>query len=64
MSLGLVACPPRGMVQKHPFWGNTWDLSANPDPCRATRRVYVNLWMTSSELQFWEDRVYPKSSSQ
>ena len=33
------------MVQKRPFSGNTWDLSADPDRSRALQRVYASPWL-------------------
>ena len=35
----LVLVRKIGMVQRHPFWGNTWDLSADADRSRAFGRV-------------------------
>jgi hypothetical protein len=52
-----------GMVQKRPFSGNTWDLSADADRSRVGAGVRDSL-VTALGLQFWENRLYPRSSSQ
>ena len=52
-----------GMVQKPPFSGNTRGLSADPDRSRVgagLRDPPVDVL----RLQFRENRVYPRSSSQ
>src|SRR5208337_4221539 len=52
-----------GMVQKRPFSGNTWALSAHPDRSRVGAGVRESLAAVLG-LQFRENRVYPSSSSQ
>src|SRR5208337_3770126 len=52
-----------GMVQKHPFSGNTRDLSADPDRSRVGAGLRESLAAVLG-LQFRENRVYPRSSSQ
>ena len=52
-----------GMVQKGPFSGNTWDLSAHSERFRAGAGFGESL-VAAPGLQFWENRVYPRSSSQ
>ena len=52
-----------GMVQKRPFSGNTWDLSADPDRSRVGAGLRESL-VAVLGLQFRENRVYPRSSSQ
>ena len=52
-----------GMVQKHPFSGNTRDLSADPDRSRVGAGLRKSL-VAVLGLQFRENRVYPRSSSQ
>jgi len=52
-----------GMVQKHPFSGNTRDLSADPDRSRVGAGLRESLAAVRG-LQFCENRVYPRSSSQ
>src|SRR5271157_1741288 len=52
-----------GMVQKRPFSGNTWDLSADPDRSRVGTGLRESL-VAVLVLQFRENRVYPRSSSQ
>ena len=53
----------RGMVQKRPFSGNTRDLSADPDRSRVGAGLRESL-VALLGLQFCENRVYPRSSSQ
>ena len=55
--------PKLGMVQKRPFSGNTWDFSADPDRSRVGAGLREAL-VAGLELQFCENRVYPRSSSQ
>src|SRR5208282_730870 len=52
-----------GMVQKRPFSGNTWALSAHPDRSRVGAGLRESLAAVLG-LQFRENRVYPRSSSQ
>ena len=52
-----------GMVQKRPFSGNTRDLSADPDRSRVGAGLRESLAAVLG-LQFRENRVYPRSSSQ
>ena len=52
-----------GMVQKRPFSGNTRDLSADPDRSRVGAGLRDPL-VAVLGLQFRENRVYPRSSSQ
>jgi len=52
-----------GMVQKHLFSGNTRDLSADPDRSRVGAGLRESLAAVLG-LQFRENRVYPRSSSQ
>ena len=52
-----------GMVQERPFTGNTWDLSADPDRSRVGAGFRESL-AAMLALQFRENRVYPRSSSQ
>ncbi len=52
-----------GMVQKRPFSGNTRDLSADPDRSRVGAGLRESL-VAVLGLQFRENRVYPRSSSQ
>src|SRR5208337_766601 len=52
-----------GMVQKRPFSGNTWALSAHPDRSRVGAGVCESLAAVPG-LQLRENRVYPSSSSQ
>ena len=52
-----------GMVQKRRFSGNTWDLSADPDRSRVGAGFRESLAAVLG-LQFRENRVYPRSSSQ
>ena len=52
-----------GMVQKGPFSGNTWDLSADSERSCAGAGFGESL-VAAPGLQFWENRVYPRSSSQ
>jgi hypothetical protein len=52
-----------GMVQKRPFSGNTWDLSADPDRSRVGAGLFEPL-IAVLGLQLRENRVYPRSSSQ
>ena len=52
-----------GMVQKRPFSGNTRDLSADPDRSRVGAGFRESLAAVLG-LQFRENRVYPRSSSQ
>ena len=52
-----------GMVQKRPVLGNTWALSANPEWSRVWAGLREPL-VAGLGLQFCENRVYPKSSSQ
>ena len=52
-----------GMVQERPFSGNTWDLSADPDRSRVAAGLRESLAAVLG-LQFRENRVYPRSSSQ
>ncbi len=59
----LTTSPRRGMVQKGPFSGNTWDLSAHSERSRAGAGFGESL-VAAPGLQFWENRVYPRSSSQ
>ena len=54
---------PRGIVQKGRFSGNTWDLSAHSERSRAGAGFGESL-VAAPGLQFWENRVYPRSSSQ
>ena len=54
---------PIGMVQKRPFSGNTRDLSADPDRSRVGAGLRESL-VALLGLQFRENRVYPRSSSQ
>ena len=51
------------MVQKPPFSGNTRDLSADPDRSRVGAGLRESL-VAVLGLQFRENRVYPRSSSQ
>ena len=53
----------RGMVQKGPFSGNSWGLSAHSERSRAGA-VFGESLVAAPGLQFWENRVYPRSSSQ
>jgi hypothetical protein len=52
-----------GMVQKRPFSGNTRDLSADPDRSRVGAGFRESLAAVLG-VQFRENRVYPRSSSQ
>ena len=52
-----------GMVQKRRFPGNTRDLSADPDRSRVGAGLRESL-VAVLGLQFRENRVYPRSSSQ
>ena len=52
-----------GMVQKRRFPGNTRDLSADPDRSRVGAGFRDSLAAVLG-LQFRENRVYPRSSSQ
>ena len=52
-----------GMVQERPFSGNTWDLSADPHRSRVAAGLRESLAAVLG-LQFRENRVYPRSSSQ
>ena len=60
---GQVAGEFVGMVQKRPFSGNTRDLSADPDRSRVGAGLRESL-VAVLGLQFRENRVYPRSSSQ
>ena len=51
------------MVQKHLFSGNTRDPSADPDRSRVGAGLRESLAAVLG-LQFRENRVYPRSSSQ
>ena len=53
-----------GMVQKRPFSGNTRDLSADPDRSRVGGAGLRESLVAVLGLQFRENRVYPRSSSQ
>ena len=55
--------PFLGMVQKRPFSGNTRDLSADSDRSRVGAGLRESLAAVLG-LQFRENRVYPRSSSQ
>ena len=52
-----------GMVQKRRFSGNTRNLSADPDRSRVGAGFRESL-AAMLGLQFRENRVYPRSSSQ
>ena len=52
-----------GMVQKRRFSGNTRNLSADPDRSRVGAGFRESLTAMLG-LQFRENRVYPRSSSQ
>ena len=52
-----------GMVQKRRFSGNTRNLSADPDQSRVGAGLRESL-AAMLGLQFRENRVYPRSSSQ
>ena len=52
-----------GMVQNRPFSGNTRGLSADPDRPRVGAGLRKSL-VAVPRLQFCENRVYPRSSSQ
>ena len=52
-----------GMVQKRRFSGNTRNLSADPDRSRVGAGFRESL-VAVLGLQFRENRVYPRSSSQ
>ena len=58
----LVTKTP-GMVQKRRFSGNTRNLSADPDRSRVGAGLRESL-AAMLGLQFRENRVYPRSSSQ
>ena len=53
----------KGMVQKRRFSGNTRNLSADPDQSRVGAGFRESL-AAMLGLQFRENRVYPRSSSQ
>ena len=61
--VGADVLRPVGMVQKRPFSGNTRDLSADPDRSRVGAGLRESL-VAVLGLQFRENRVYPRSSSQ
>ena len=61
--LQCVSCWKKGMVQKRRFSGNTRNLSADPDRSRVGAGFRESL-AAMLGLQFRENRVYPRSSSQ
>ena len=63
MALGSCGHRITGMVQKRRFSGNTRDLSADPDRSRVGAGFRESLAAVLG-LQFRENRVYPRSSSQ
>ena len=58
-----IARPKSGMVQKRRFSGNTRNLGADPDRSRVGAGFRESL-AAMLGLQFRENRVYPRSSSQ